>query len=268
MGWGKEAMLSSMSHNKKGFSTLGIMISLLALTMMSLTALYQTVSGKFGQAASWTQTQCSYIAQAGIEYAMRQLYLGQNPSLAEPGKSFSGGSFVINYTKPNVAVTGRMGNCQKNIQFTSPTEGECISFDTASANLDGNNKVHHIDMHKKCLSSITLDKISLSWTNNTGEKVNNVRIENNYVYNNVAGAGSGAILELSDYTFNSSSTQEISKIEFDPANNVAGKTMTLVAYFSDGSQSSPVSFLPSSSNQSQADQTEDNQHHGHHHDDN
>lgn len=228
----------------KGYATFGIMITLLTLGMMGFVGIYFTMMSEFSKKQMGVKNQAFYIALAGAEYGMKQFYLSLDPTVVEPGKSLSEGTFIISYSDPVVTVTGRLASAQHSLSFNRPSDAKCTPFDTSSVILDGNDKIHHIYFQKNCLFSTIIDKMRLTWNPDNGEKVQKVRLENDYVYNNPTGQGSGELLELTDFTVTTSGVQTISKIEFDPVNNVSGKTFTLVVYFKDGSDTGPLNFGP------------------------
>ncbi len=231
--------------NQKGISVFGIFVAILILSLASFAALYTTVVGEIAKVDEWVKGQAFYIAQGGAEYAMKKIYASTTPAVAEPGKSFANGTFIITYASPLITITGRVGNAKHTIQFNEPDQADCVSFNTASAILDGNDKIHHIYFTKTCLTQIVIDKITLSWSPNGGQKCKKVRIENTYVYNNPTGLGSGSLFELSDYTVTSASQQDFSKIEFDSNINTSPLTQfTLTVQFGDGSQTSAMTFTP------------------------
>lgn len=232
-------------NNQKGISTFGIFVAILILSLASLAVLYNTIVGEVAKVDQWVKGQAFYIAQAGAEYAMKKIYAGTSPAVAEPGKSFANGTFIITYASPQVTVTGRIGNAKHILQFDEPDQADCITFDTASAQLDGNDKIHHIYFEKTCLESLVIDKITLSWNPNGGQNCEKVRIENSYVYNDPTGLPSGSLFELSDYTVDNANNQDFSKIEFDSNINTSPLTQfTLTVHFGDGSQTSPMTFTP------------------------
>lgn len=237
--------MKTKKNNRKGFSVFGIFVAILILSLASFAVLYTTVVGEIAKVDEWVKGQAFYVAQAGAEYAMKKIYASTSPAVAEPGKSFASGTFIITYASPLVTVTGRVGNAKHILQFDEPDQADCVTFNTASANLDGNDKIHHIYFTKTCLTQIVIDKITLSWNPDTGQKCKKVRIENTYVYNDPTGLGSGSLFELSDYTVSTASQQDFSKIEFDSNINTSPLTQfTLTVHFGDGSQTSAMTFTP------------------------
>lgn len=231
--------------NNRGFSAFGVMIALLTLGVMGMVAIYESLMGETSKVENWRKNQAFYIAQAGVEYSLKEIYLSNSPVIAEPGKSFANGSFIVSFSDPVVTVTGRLGSSNHVIQYNTPSQADCLSFNTATAQLDGNDKIHHIYITKICYSTIIIDKMTLSWNPNTGQKVTKVRIDNDYVYNNPLGAVSGTLLELTNYTVTGAVNEDISKIEFDSNINTSPLTeFTLTVTFADASTTSAMVFTP------------------------
>lgn len=231
--------------NNRGYHVFGTMVAIFILALIGGVVLYTAIVSEIAKKMSGSKAQAFYTAQAGAEYAMKKFYQPASPVVSEPGKGFTNGTFVISYADPTVTVTGRWGDTNHTSQFNRPSDAKCTSIDAASAVLDGASKIHHIYFEKDCLTQVIIDKMTLSWSPDGGERIEKIRIDNSYVlYDNTGGQGSGELLELNNYTVTDSAPHDFSKIEFRMSDNLAGKTFTLTITFNDGSQSTPLVFAP------------------------
>lgn len=219
----------------KGFSILAVVLAMLILSIMGLTVGYLTAVGEISNTNQISSVEAYYIAQTGVEYSIKQIYdaITNTVNVPEPGITVGQGSFIVSQVNTSITITGRLGNANRVLHVSSPSNADCTPFDISHANLDMNDTLHHIYFNKTCLQTTVIDKMQMSWTPDNGEKIQKVRIENTYVYNNAAGQGSGEILELADYTVTNASQQEISKIQFN--NTISGKIFTLTMIMVDGS---------------------------------
>lgn len=233
-----------MLKGNKGFSILAVVLAILVLGIMGLSVAYLTAVGEVSNTNALDSTEAYYVAQAGAEYGIKQIYNSttNTVSVGEPGTALGHGTYIISQTARTITSTGRVGNAKRTFTVTSPSEADCTPFDVSHVTVDDSNKLHHIYFNKTCLATTVIDKIQMSWQPNNGQKIEKVRIENTYVYNNSAGQGSGEILELADYAITTASRQDFSKIEFDNDINDS-MIFTLVVIMSDGSSRS-MTFTP------------------------
>ena len=215
-------------NNQNGFSSVAAVMTLILLSITGLTVGYLTAVGEEEKTSQLSGAEAYYIAHAGSEHAIKKIYSSESPLVSEPGIDFGRGSFIVAQSGNVLTITGRSGNATRTMSMTSPTQADCTPFDVSNAIMDGNDKLHHIYFNKICLTQTTVDKMILSWTPDNGEKVEKVRIENTYVYNNPLGQGSGELLELANYTVNNANQNEISKIEFDSSMEDNIFTLTII----------------------------------------
>ncbi len=218
-----------------GFSILAVILVMLVLSIMGLTVGYLTAVSEMSNTNQMSSVKAYYIAAAGVEYSIKQIYdaAANTVNVPEPGMAVGSESFIVSQVNTSITITGRSGNANRVLHVSSPSNADCTPFDVSHANLDMNDTLHHIYFNKTCLQTTVIDKMQMSWIPDNGEKIQKVRMGNTYVYNNAAGQGSGQILELADYTVNDASQQEISKIQFN--NTISGKTFTLTMIMIDGS---------------------------------
>ncbi len=231
--------------NNKGFSILAVVLAILVLGIMGLSIAYLTAVGEVSKTNALDSTEAYYVAQAGAEYGIKQIYdsAANTVSVTEPGTTIGHGTYIISQSARTITSTGRVGNAKRTFTVTSPSEADCTPFDVSHANIDSAGTLHHIYFNKTCLATTAIDKMTLSWTPNGGEKIQKVLIDNSTVYNNPSGATSGTLLELADYVLNNGSQHDFSKIEFNK--KLSGTfTFTLTITMSDQSTRT-MTFTPS-----------------------
>ncbi len=217
-----------ITSNQAGMSTFGAMVSIFILGMIGSAALYLSVVSESGKEANWISSMSSYIAEAGAEYAMKKYYDGNGTvSIVTPGKDFANGTFIIveQGSSPNITVQidGRFGTASKKISFKKPTEAKCLSFDTSTAQLTPNTKLKQVYFKKSCLATITIDKIKVSWTTNSGETMSDITFQGSS-QNISPPRSSGDLIEITNYILSDSNQKEII-IDFN--NDMNGKTFTI-----------------------------------------
>lgn len=181
-----------------------------------------------------------YVAQAGIEYAMRKIYDGLSPVVETP-LVFGNGSFTIGRDGRIVTVTATDGITQVVHSVTSPTQADCTNFYVENANLnDDGEKLQQIQFEKICLEEIVLDKMVVSWTNPGTEGLEKVRVESSTLYDQPA-VPNNETTELADYRANGNNRINFNEIRF--SHDMEGKTFTIRFKMGDGSAES-YTFTP------------------------
>lgn len=187
------------------------------------------------------------VNQAGIEYAVRRIYEGVSPAVAEPGISFGDGSFTIDRQGRTVTVTARAGASTVAHSVQSPTQADCTRIDVAGANLvSGGDRLTGIDFRKTCLEAVVLDQMVLSWTPLGGddddpETFDEVVVRGSTLYDE-PDVPSGTLVELADFTMTTNGNYNLTRIEF--GQGMSGKTFTMTMTFGDGSTRT-ATFTPS-----------------------
>lgn len=235
-----------MPWNQRGVSAFGAMIALLTLSMVGLTAAYLTMMGEVGKESNFVSLQAYYIAQAGGEYALKQYYDGNDTvSIVEPGKDFGGGSFLLEESgsPTDVKSTGRFGKGIRDFKIRKPNMGKCTSFNAGSVLVAPNNKIKQVYFSKKCLASIIVDKVTISWTTDGGEKIDQFSFQGANQYTQPPQKSSGDLIDIPNYTVSDGANKEII-IDFDPANDMRNKSVTILFTMSDASTKSVVFSTP------------------------
>lgn len=218
----------------KGISTIAAALTLLILAAMGAVLTYLVAAGSVGRMHRLSGAQALYVVQAGIEYAVKRVYDQQNEIVNPPGLSFGEGSFTVSRSGLTLTVTGTVGDAVRVHSVDSPTEADCTTIDTSNINLTHSGKrIQGINFRKTCLTSITVDKMQLSWIPNNNEKLKEIKIENLIVYTNPAGSSSGTLIEITDYTVTNGNNNVINWFEFSA--DMEDKDVTLSFIMGDGS---------------------------------
>ena len=184
----------------------------------------------------------SMVTQAGIEYGVKKIYEGSSPIVAEPGKNFSRGNFIISQSGRTLTITSRVGEVSVVRRMDSPTEADCTRIDISSVNVVGNDdRLSGIQIRKVCLVQVVLDKVTFAWTPDDGERLKKIKIENATVYNNPAGDPSGTLLDITNYVMNNNNQNNMNHVEFN--DEIEDKTFTMTLTFGDGTTLA-VTFSP------------------------
>ncbi len=217
---------------QRGISTIAAALTLLILVAMGGVITYLVAAGSARRADHVSSAQALYVTQAGIEHAVKKVYDQQNEIVPPPGINFAGGSFTVSRSGKTLTVTATVGNAVRVHSIDSPTQADCTVIDTSNVNLTHSGKrIQGINFRKVCLTTTTVDKMQLTWQNS--HKIKEIKIENAIVYTNPAGASSGTLLEIADYTMTNGNNNVINWFEF--SGDMEEQDITLSFIMGDGS---------------------------------
>lgn len=220
--------------NNKGISSIAAALTLLILAALGGALTYMVAAGSVGRGNYLFSAEAFYVTQAGMEYGIKKIYSQEDEIVNPPGKTFGPGSFTISRSGKTLTITGTVGDAVRVYKVDSPTQADCTVIDTSNVNSSSSHKkVTQINFRKVCLTSITIDKMQLSWVTNNGEKLKEIKIESSIVYTNPSGASSGTLIETTDYTVTNGNNNVINWFEFSAS--MEDKTITLSFIMSDGS---------------------------------
>ena len=223
-----------------GVSTLAALMVLTLLSMMGLLVVYLVAEGSTAGANHFLSSQNFYVAQAGLEYGIKKIWEGSSPVVSAPGVSFGRGNFTTTWVNRTLTVTANVGNAIQRVHsVTSPSQADCTSLNVSNTEVE-NNDVKEIKLRKICLPQTVLDKMTVSWVSNGGEKIKKVKLGGSTLYNDGTGVASGTLLELADTTFSNGNTNNMT-LTFNQ--DMDGKTVTISFQFGDSSTES-VTFNP------------------------
>jgi len=226
-----------MKTFNKGISTIATLLMLMSLTVIGLVLAYLVSAGLESRNNYLLSQQAFYVTQAGIEHAVKKIYEGESETVSPPGKVFGTGSFTVSRSGRTLTVTGTVHNTVRVHNVDSPTQAECMTIEIENFNLQQNETViSQVTFRKVCLTSITINQMTLSWTPDNGERLKKIRIENATIYDNPAGSSSGTLLDTADYTTPVGNNNVINKIEWD--SSMEDKEITITFYMGDASTDS------------------------------
>lgn len=221
----------------KGISILTVVIMMSMLSILGAALAPVMVSYHQSRNLYWESSQAFYAAEGGLEFALREIDQGGYPNVTDKGFfNVSSFSVDVSQTTHTITSTGRSGQAISTV-FISDDElaGDCLDVNNEYATLVGpdKNELKAIAYKKQCLNAITLDKMEITWDPNSGEKVTYVEIDNNTLYDNPIGAGSGEVIDLTNYKLDKSKTYQTNLIKF--TSNMQGKALTIKTVLTDRS---------------------------------
>ncbi len=235
---------------QRGVSLIGAVFTLLILAVFGSAIVSLTATEQDVRRRQIEKEQAFYEVQAGLEYAVREIYNGGYPVVSN--KAIGRGSFTNTIDAPNhiVYATGVSGDVTKTHQITyNNLGGDCLNVNNDQVTVVGPNKtdMKALTLKKLCNNAITIDKFQFVWLPNNGEKVTQIKVENNIVYNSPSGAASGEVIDIPDYTISGGVAHQINLIQF--TNNMLNKQFTMTVYLSDTSyKSNQFVILPPDQN--------------------
>src|SRR3989338_1190352 len=179
---------------QKGVSIIGAVFALLVLAVFGGAIVALVATEQESRRLQLEKEQAFYEAQAGLEYAVREIVKGGYPVVT--GKTLGRGSFTTTIDYPNHLIfsTGTSGDVSKTHQITNnQMGGDCLGINNDQATLVGPGKtdLKAITLKKNCNDAITIDKFKFEWSPNNGEKVIKIVVENNTLYDDPIGTPSG-----------------------------------------------------------------------------
>lgn len=189
-----------------------------------------------------------YNVQTGFEYAVREVDQGGYPEVTD--KQFYRGNFTVdvNYVEGSereIIVTGNVGNVRKSYVIDhTPFAGDCLSVNTASAVASGlgNEDLTGIVLQKICNEAVSIDKMTISWVTDGGEKFTQIRIGGADVWNEPLGLGSGETADITDTKLDTIANYDINFIRF--TSSMSGKNVTIRFIMTDTSTETVNFDLP------------------------
>lgn len=225
-----------------GVSAIAALLTLMSLAAMGVVISYLAAAGAESRANHLLSTKAFYTAQAGIEYAVKKIYEGETEIVPLPGKAFGPGTFTVSRTGKTLTVMAAVGNTIRTHKVDSPTHADCTVIDTSNSSLNGSGeKIQQTYFRKICLTQIVVDKMQFDWVTDNEERLEKIQIQSVTAYDNPAGAPSGTLLDIADFTAITGGNNVINSIDFD--SDVEGKMMTMTWTFGDTSTKS-VTFGP------------------------
>lgn len=224
-----------MYLNKRGLSVIGTVFTLIVLGVLGAALVSIVATDQESRMSSIFRERAFYGAQAGFEYALREIKEGGYPIVT--GKAIGEGKFSVEISpdEHKIIVTGDSSTAKKAYSITTQQLGmDCLSIDVSNASVGGptNNQLLGVVLNKNCLNAVSVQKTTLTWVSDMSEKVVRIRVAGVDVYQDVNGVGSGAAVDHAD--FKVTDTANVDVIEF--SSGIVGKTITIKTICTDTSE--------------------------------
>lgn len=234
--------ITSVKSNR-GVSIIAAIVTILILSIMGVTLVSTVIMDQESRSLQLMQDQSFYSAQAALEYGLGEVEHGGYPIVVNKALNSVMDGFMtvsINASTHRMSVTGSSGSAQTSYSIrVYPLAGDCVSMNSASANLIGSwAQLTGVSSSKNCLSAATIDKMVLTWTPNSGEKVVEAKIDGVTFFSDPAGYSSGVTIDGTDYTISDSSSHSHTFIFSDPMYQMGNPPISLKVdlIFTDSSQ--------------------------------
>lgn len=228
--------------DSKGSTLLGAILAVMTMSTVGLALMELSVSEASNSVASTNSNRALYVGHAGLEYAKRMLYRGQDPTVTN--YPFAVGSFSIttNYSTQLATVVSQVGSSTKSQTITANFAANCVAFNTSQASVSGKD-LDNVKLVKSCNQTATIAKMWISG----GGVIKHIGIEGTDIYNpgngigspGGGGANSGQEIDVVNYDLTSNTTTTFvgppHPIRFE-TNQSSGTTYTITIEFSDQSQ--------------------------------
>lgn len=223
-------------NSQRGSAVLMAVVGLLFLGGLGVTAVSIVSTGQSGKANALASEQAAALAQAGIEYAKKQINQGASPIVQN--FPFGSGTFSV-AAVPNsgtVTSTGFVGTAKKTYSLTAAFGKDCLDLDVTNAVVAG-SQITGMKLQKTCLSTSTVTHWTFSWNPNQQEKTVKLQVQGNQIvtlFDDASGFASDTMIDAVDFTMINNSIYPVNKLVFNgplPAN----KTYTATLLLSDGS---------------------------------
>lgn len=224
--------------SQRGSAVLIATLGLVLLGGLAATTMSMVSNNQEGRVETMQSDQAYSLAQAGVEYAKRQLANAINPVVQN--YPLGSGFFTVT-TVPNssqLSVTGTVGLAKKTFTLNTTFGKDCLDIDAVGAHSSADNLVD-IKLTKMCNYPTTITDWTISWAPDLNEKTVKLQLQGSPLvdlYDNMVGYASGTKIDSVDYTVtgNVNAVTPINKIQF-AANLPGGKNYTITAHLSDGS---------------------------------
>jgi Tfp pilus assembly protein PilX len=215
--------------NESGYAVMVVTFVLVILSMMGIALLSVVAGGQANRREEVAFTRARYSALAGLEWAKKNIDVGESPDAT--AKTFSSTNYDVSLNINTFDVTSTGHNDQANVTFTinTQTAANCLNIDTSNSQAAGPN-VTTIKAKLNCLTQVVLDRMEVSWTPNSGEKLKQIKFPSSVVFDQNPGVPSGTDIDIVNYTFDRTNTPNCD-LKF--SGNMGGKTITIIWTFKD-----------------------------------
>lgn len=228
-------MAFPLNMDDRGISIVGTVFTLIILGIMGAALVALVATSQESRTISISKERVFYAAQAGFEYALREIRHGGYPIVTSKPLGDAAFSVDIDWVAHRITVVGELSDYRKSYSIDAPQLAvDCVAPDVSGAYVGGasNNTLGGIVLTQTCLDAVTLATITVEWGAGTGKTVKRINVGGADVYSDPIGVDSGVLIDITDYTFTGSVDV---LVEFN--SSIMGKKVTLTFTFTD---SSPV----------------------------
>lgn len=214
---------------QRGFVSVALAMGILVLGLVAVSNSSMMNEGATISANNVSHDRASLYALAGLEYALRQIDQGGDPTGT---KSFDHGSAVITISGNQVTSQGISGDARVTQNVTTPVSGSCVSMTCNNFHSDGTDLIG-LRISKACLARPTIARMKVQMSPDNGEKFTTIRYNGSDIFTDATGVGHDEWMDVTDTLI----VAEPSPSEFDylrlsaPING--GKNLTFVVEFID-----------------------------------
>lgn len=241
-------MATSRVHSERGISVLGIVIAIMILAAMGGAMAMLVASNQETRNQQLFKDQSFASAHGGIEVVLGLIAQGVNPcaplSSNLLGDSFMGNNIVVTRTNGKIYVVGSKGGASSAISITDPSPpnmGALLTVDTSKAKDASNGappkKLIGIEFQLQpgCGGPVVITSMVVSWTPNSGEKVQQIKFDGGNVYSQGGNSGalSGQTIDITDTTIADANVHTVDFIRWKE--DIQNRLYTIQFNFSDGS---------------------------------
>ncbi|MBI4366604.1 MAG: hypothetical protein HY543_07285 [Deltaproteobacteria bacterium] len=230
--------MTACRRRERGFSIIGTVLTLLALAgfggaVVGIVAEEQDIRG-----AEYNASRAFYTAMAGLEYGLREVTTGGFPNVTNKGFAFGTFTTAVDPVARTLTATGNVGGAQRRYRVTIPQlAGDCAAVDGQGANPVGpaKDEINRVKLRKSCMSAVRIDRTTVSWVPDGGQRLQRLEYDGDVVYDNPTGVNSGIEVDHDDIVIMDGSEHQFSRLIFTA--DITETTMTVMVRFSDGSTS-------------------------------
>ena len=221
----------SRLRDERGISIVGTVFAFVILGVMGATLVALVSTDQESRMMIIQRERAFYAVQAGLEYALREINEGGYPLVA--AKPLGQASFTVSIDSGShkVTVRGESEVALKTHSIIAPLLGaDCLDVNVSGAGMGGEQLIG-IVLTQTCLNAVAVNSMTLEVTPDLGERVRRVMVGGTLVYEDLSGAASGEVIDVTDFRVVGQAV--IDFIEFSAG--IGGKGIDLKLTLSDSS---------------------------------
>jgi hypothetical protein len=232
----------------RGISLLGALVAVFVLAAMGGVMSVMVATNQETRLHQIYADQSFASAQAGLEVVLALNYNGDGPCNSKDrnllGDNLAGNSITVSRTNSRIYVTGTEGDASTAISIVDPippSSGAMLEIDTSNAKDASNGappkKLIDIvfNLLPGCGNPVTITSLTVSWSPDNGEQVQQVKLDGGVVFNlgGQNGILSGGLVDIDDVTIADASQHVLDFIRWDSA--IQNRLYTIQFNYADGS---------------------------------